>query len=160
MSRYDINMKRLALAVLPPKLRTASVAGLCYSMTAPLNSMVARAVRCREDAEYRLTHNGQVCRLRAAANDKFDPTERRIEIEDAEGTSGVTIWRRDEDRHRMARKRDSGEALTVYRRGKSGGGADFVVKLNGVALDEDETRQLEALINAYKTAGMRYIITQ
>lgn len=82
MAHYDIDYKKLALLLMPVRLRRPRLASLVYVAV----SQVQRAARLfgsfRASTDYRLAHNGQICRLRAVLNDKYDPVRRRILIED------------------------------------------------------------------------------
>lgn len=73
MSKYEVNIKRFALLLLPTFWRKPLLATLAYAMVSPLGYLHTRFVLFRRDTVYRLTHNGQVCYLRAVLNDQFDP---------------------------------------------------------------------------------------
>lgn len=73
MSKYEVNIKRFALLLLPTFWRKPLLATLAYAMVSPLGYLHTRFVLFRRDTVYRLTHNGQVCYLRAVLNDQFRP---------------------------------------------------------------------------------------
>ncbi len=80
MSLYDLKIKRLALLLLPTFYRKPLIAAFAQSMVQGVNIVYGNFMRWRQDKQYRLSHNGQVCYLRAVLNDQFDPIERRITI--------------------------------------------------------------------------------
>ena len=88
MSKYEVNIKRFALLLLPTFWRKPLLATLAYAMVSPLGYLHTRFVLFRRDTVYRLTHNGQVCYLRAVLNDQFDPIERRITITEEAASAG------------------------------------------------------------------------
>lgn len=157
---YGVNIKRLALLVLPTWLRRKLVGTLMYSGVVPLGRLIGELRTFRETTTYRLTHNGQVCKLRGVLNDKFDPTHRRIKIEDGGETewSGSTIWQREQERWLMIPRRGLG-ATTMHRNGFGGsGGYDFWVVVPYGLLDDNGEARLRALINMYKLASKRYAL--
>lgn len=156
---YDVNMKRLALLALPTWLRRPVAGALVYAGVSPLGRMLRELRTFRGTTQYRLWHNGQVCKLRGVLNDEFDPEERRIAIEDNE-SQGIreasTVWRRETGRWVMLPLRGAGAAC-IHREGFAGtGGYDFWVTVPE-ELRTAETR-LRAMVNMYKLAGKRYAI--
>lgn len=158
MSKYDVNFKRLALLLLPTFARRPLLAALAYAMVAPLNWLHTKFVLFQRTTDYRLTHNGQVCRLRAVLNDTFDPIERRITItEDAGGTGPLVLWQRSENRAILVPMRGTGRAVIVNRRGFGGtNDVDFWVN---IPLNADiDVARLMAIVNVYKLASKRFSI--
>lgn len=160
MSKYDINLKRLALLLLPTFLRRPLMASLTYAAVTPLNCIHTRFLQFRTDTAYRLNHNGQVCHLRAVLNDAFDPELRRITVTDtAQGTGVLLVFRRDEARAILVPRRNSERVLPVNRRGFGGaGGYDFVVNIP-LALRGTDDARLTAVANTYKLASKRFAIS-
>jgi len=76
-TRYKVNFRRLAEQNLPPDLRSRSILALMRSAFAPVQSskvsgnFVKRFAAFRDDTRFDISHNGQVCYLRAALNAKF-----------------------------------------------------------------------------------------
>lgn len=105
---YNVNIKRLALLTLPTWLRRPLSGALLYAGVAPLGRMLQELRAYRRATEYRLSHNGQVCKLRGVLNDEFDSEQRRIKIEDSESAANVeasTIWMREKGRWVMLQRR-------------------------------------------------------
>lgn len=160
MRKYNINFKRLALLLLPTFLRRPMMASLTYAVITPLGYIHTNFLQFCNDAAYRLNHNGQVCYLRAALNDTFDPELRRITVTDTAQNIGVMlVFQRDEDRPILVPLRDSGAVLLVNRRGFGGAsGYDFVVNIPLALRGLDEAR-LTAVVNTYKLASKRFAIS-
>ena len=162
MSVYDIRMKRLALMLLPTSWRRPLIASLVQSAVQGPNLCYSDFVQWRTDKNYRLWHNGQVCYLRAALNDTFDPTARRISVDDQETAAGGTIvYLRVDERARNLKtgRRGSSPVVVINRRGFGGvSGYDFWVSVPlAVGSTIDEVR-LKAVVNTYKLAAKRWTI--
>lgn len=158
---YDVNIKRLALLTLPTWLRRPLAGALIYAGVAPLGRLLQELRAYRSATSYRLSHNGQVCKLRGALNDEFDPEQRRIKIEDNDGAEILevsAIHMREVGRWTMLPRRGAG-AASIHREGFSGtSGYDFWVTVpEEMRAAETETR-LRAVVNMYKLASKRYAI--
>ncbi|MCC8154675.1 MAG: hypothetical protein LIP01_10995, partial [Tannerellaceae bacterium] len=94
MSKYDIQIRKLVFILLPTFLRKPILVGLPYSIVTPVCEMYTRFLRFREDSNYRMTYNGQICYLKAVLNDHFDPVQRRINISDEPGINNALIGMR------------------------------------------------------------------
>lgn len=160
MSKYDVNIKRLGLLLLPTFLRRPLMASLLYAVLTPLNYLHTRFMLFRQDAAYRLGHNGQVCYLRAVLNDTFDPELRRITITDTAKNIGVlSVYLREEAQAVLVPLRATGTTLLVNRRGFGGvNGYDFVVNVPQALRGLDESR-LKAVVNMYKLVSKRFAIS-
>ena len=96
MSKYDVKFKRLALLLLPTFLRRPLIAAVAYASVIPVQYLYVRFIRWKQDTDYRLNNNGQVCYLRAVLNDMFDPGLRRITVSDTVDNIGfITVHRRE-----------------------------------------------------------------
>lgn len=101
--------------------------------------------------------NYQVCYLEAFLNDRFDFSDRRIYIEDAENQDTLFIYKRDELNPIGLYQRSENHSQPIYTRGESNGDYlnDFVIWIPyGVVFDEAELRAMVAT----KLAGKRYKI--
>ena len=72
----------------------AFVRALCAPLYLGKDSLYQRFLAMRGDHIYRLSHNGQVCYLRAALNDAFG-LKKGFEIEDADEYKGEWIYAKD-----------------------------------------------------------------
>ena len=156
-----MNIKRLALLTLPTWLRRPLAGALIYAGVGPLGRLLQELRTYRNATSYRLRHNGQVCKLRGALNDEFDPEQRRIKIEDsdsAENGEAATVWQRETGRWVMVPRRGNG-AVSINREGFGGtSGYDFWVIVPADLRDAGREVRLRALVNMYKLASKRYAI--
>lgn len=160
MIRYDINFNRLALAIVPLCLRKPILMNILYVMMGQVSRALGVFSLYRDETNYRLAYNGQVCYLRAVLNDKYDELSRRIYIEDVEPMRGNILYMREKNDFLMAPTRSTGEAITINKRDFSGSNAvDFnvVVPLDLQGTFKEE--QMRALVDTYKLASKRYTIT-
>lgn len=158
---YNVNIKRLALLTLPTWLRRPLCGALVYAGVGPLARALADLRWFRGETGYRLGHNGQVCKLRGALNDEFDPELRRIEIRDGgtEGDAGTArVWQRAAGRWMMVPVRGGG-AMRINREGFGGtSGYDFWVVVPAELRDAGREVRLRTMVNMYKLASIRYAI--
>ncbi|MBD5199241.1 MAG: hypothetical protein HDS83_02450 [Bacteroidales bacterium] len=158
-SVYKVNIKKLAILTLPTWLRKPLLSALIYAGVSPLSRLVHDLRKFRTSTNYRLQHNGQVCKLRGALNDEFDPEERRIYIEDHDSTSRVelsTIYLRSEKKWVMVPQRETGSVI-INSRGFAGtSGIDFWIYAPS-ELSNVRTR-MKAFVNSYKLASKRFTI--
>lgn len=155
MTKYDIDYRKLAVLLLPMCLRRQGIIALVRAFVSPLGTLSENFGDFRSRKNYRLTHNGQTCYLRAVLNDEFDAEQRRITIDDNESTSlALILKRRTVNTLRVPRR---GSLLRVYRRGwEVSGDVGFAVHVP-IEL-ESRGRELRAVINTYKLASKKYII--
>ena len=151
MSKYDVKFKRLALLLLPTFLRRPLIAAVAYASVIPVQYLYVRFIRWKQDTDYRLNNNGQVCYLRAVLNDMFDPVD---------NIGFITVHHRDENLEKLLPRRESGRVLIVNRRGFSGVSAyDFWVNVPLALYGEVDTDRIRAVVNQYKLASKRFSIT-
>lgn len=156
-NRYNVNVGKLANQLLPMCLRGGRVKAFVKALVAPLADIKESFSAYREETDYRLTHNSQICYLRAALNDKFDPLLRGIRIEDAErNLEGIIIHAR---RRYTPVVLDATTPKILYRRNFGGSReVSFIVRIPYQLRDRKDSYNLAATINKYKLASMRYKI--
>nr|DAK17197.1 MAG TPA: hypothetical protein [Caudoviricetes sp.] len=148
---YNLNIDKLLVLLTPTFLRKPKLVAWLRTLAMPLNKLLDDFKVHRERDLYNLTHNSQVCYLRKALNDEFDPQLRRIKIEDGTRNIRRYIYQRNVNRPLYLGR------MFLYLRGNYiDGGVDFVVVLPR-GLEYDKYR-LEALVNFYKLAGKRWTI--
>ncbi|WP_454998947.1 hypothetical protein [Capnocytophaga gingivalis] len=148
---YNLNIDKLLVLLTPTFLRKPKLVAWLRTLAMPLNKLLDDFKVHRERDLYNLTHNSQVCYLRKALNDEFDPQLRRIKIEDGTRNIRRYIYQRNVNRPLYLGK------MFLYLRGNYiDGGVDFVVVLPR-DLEYDKYK-LEALVNFYKLAGKRWTI--
>jgi len=148
---YNLNIDKLLVLLTPTFLRKHKLVAWLRTLAMPLNKLLDDFKVHRERDLYNLTHNSQVCYLRKALNDEFDPQLRRIKIEDGTRNIRRYIYQRNVNRPLYLGR------MFLYLRGNYiDGGVDFVVVLpRGLEYDK---YKLEALVNFYKLAGKRWTI--
>ena len=148
---YNFNIDKLLVPLTPTFLRKPKLVAWLRTLAMPLNNLLDDFKGHRERDLYNLTHNSQVCYLRKALNDEFDPQLRRIKIEDGTRNIRRYIYQRNVNRPLYLGR------MFLYLRGNYiDGGVDFVVVLpRGLEYDK---YKLEALVNFYKLAGKRWTI--
>ena len=148
---YNFNIDKLLVLLTPTFLRKPKLVAWLRTLAMPLNKLLDDFKVHRERDLYNLTHNSQVCYLRKALNDEFDPQLRRIKIEDGTRNIRRYIYQRNVNRPLYLGR------MFLYLRGNYiDGGVDFVVVLpRGLEYDK---YKLEALVNFYKLAGKRWTI--
>lgn len=156
-NRYNVNVGKLAVQLLPMCLRGGRMKAFVKAFAEPLTTIRELFTAYREETDYRLTHNSQVCYLRAVLNDKFDPLLRGVQIEDAErNLEGVIIHPR---RYVSPVVLNPTTPKILYRRNFGGSrSVAFKVVVPYRLRDRIDTYNLAATINKYKLASMRYEI--
>lgn len=69
--KFKIDYNRLVVLLLPTFLRRPVLFGFLRAAVCPLEQLYNKFRTARGEHNYRLTHNGQVCYLRACLNDHF-----------------------------------------------------------------------------------------
>jgi hypothetical protein len=148
---YETNIKKAAVLLLPSFLRKPAIVAFVQAIVAPVAALKVDFLAFRRDITFRIEHNGQVCRLRGALNDLYDPVERRIIIADGMKMRWATVYWRDTSPQFYLPD-------IVGRRGFGLADYDFVVQVPAELLPGKEA-QLRATVNAFKLASKTYIIT-
>lgn len=79
---YNINFSRLLINMLPTFLRQPVIYGILYAAGQVLGKLTYKDfTNARKEHNYKLTHNGQVCYLRAVLNDAFGGGFDILEVE-------------------------------------------------------------------------------
>lgn len=95
---FNVNFDRWIALMLPTFMRRRRIFAFCRALCAPLylgdGGVYNRFLQARGDHIYRLSHNGQVCYLRAALNDAFG-LKKGFEIEDADDYKGEWVYAKD-----------------------------------------------------------------
>lgn len=154
---YNIDFKKLVTWFLPTWLRYGNVLMLVKALNWPIRQLYNAFIRLVDSTLYRLRHNSQVCYLRAALNDSFDNTPRRIVIEDFDSIDRIYLWA-------DADNRDVNIGITQYLwadNAYADSGVDFTVKVPITIVTTDpEIKRLLAMVNQYKLPGKNYNIVR
>ena len=152
-SIFNIDYRKLVALLTPPALRKTRLLALLEALILPVRTSYGRFGNNRTSNLYKLAHNGQVCYLRKALNDRFDPSLRRIYIAEGNKYEREYIYTSAEQKPRYLG--------TMYLR-QAGDYADTGVDFRVVVpLDydlENNVYQIRALVDFYKLAGKRYQI--
>lgn len=150
---FDIDYPKLVSLLTPPDLRKQRLLALLGALIMPVRTVYGSFKANRISNLYKLAHNGQICYLRKALNDSFDPVLRRIYIGDGSRFKRQYIYTSGEQQARYLR--------TIYIQPTTeyeDTGVDFKV-IVPVGFDlAGNLYQLRALIDFYKLAGKRYTI--
>lgn len=147
---YKIDFNKLIVALLPLSLRQPRLISLLQVLISPVVDMHYDFTQRRNDNLYQLVHNGQVCFLRKALNDKFDRTERRITIGDGNQYDRIYVYQEVEEKtiylgtQYLYDDSDYGDDAT-----------DFIVN---VPFDGFSEFEMKYLIDFYKLAAKKYKI--
>jgi hypothetical protein len=82
MPNYDYNINTVIGWCLPSPIRKFRLFAYIRALCTPLKQLHTQFILLKNSAYFDLKYNGQVCFLRGCLNDVFDPTLRRILIED------------------------------------------------------------------------------
>lgn len=150
---FKIDVNKLVVLLEQTFLRKPKLLAFLQVLAAPISTIHQQWYVKRLENIYRLTHNGQVCYLRKALNDAFDPSLRRIRITDGNRYNRQYIYTNVEQQPSFLGTiflRQVGDYADT--------GADFrVVVPQGFDLINN-IYQLRGLIDFYKLAGKRYLI--
>ena len=148
-----VNWKRLAIILTPTFLRGKLMKAWLELIVSGIEDIHSRWLQFRTDNLYKLNHNSQICYLRKALNDRFDPTQRRIVITSGNSYTRQYIYTDAEQKPKWLG--------TMYLHGDedySDTGVDFIVKVpNNLTYS---TPAMTALIDFYKLASKRYKIVR
>lgn len=152
---FNLDIPKFTTSLIPIDLRKMKLVGLVQALVAPLVEINDTWRRMRSDNLYKLEHTGQVCYLRGALNDRFDPSERRITIDGTGGNSEPTyIYTPGENQTKYLGRlflRNSLEFADT--------GADFTVRVPREIMNQS-SYEVRALIDFYRLGGMRYLIIE
>lgn len=152
---FDLDFNKVVVWLLPRMVRTVFNVAWLKALVQPVVTLYNTFLTYRNDTQYKLNHNGQVCYLEAALNDTFDTAERRIYLTDA-GGDVITLINRDTDGDPLIINDDPNGGIIIHNDSAYFGGSyDFIVNIP-YQFSEADIYQLRALVNYYKLAGKRY----
>lgn len=148
---YNLDINKLTTLLTPTFLRKEKFLAWLRVLHFPLIEIVDKFNFNRNDNLYNLAHNGQVCYLRGALNDRFDPSQRRIKITDGNRYKREYIYTDGEQKPRFL-------GIIYLRDDADYGdtGVDFIVEIpQGLIYNQFE---MKYLVDFYKLASKRYKI--
>jgi len=149
---YRVDYNRLVLLLLPTFLRKPVLIGYIQSLISPIDNLYYRWCSFREDNLYKVKHTGQICKLRKALNDRFDPMLRRIIIGDGNRYRRQYLYTTAENRPKYL-----GTLFLYQNSDYADTGADFIIWVPA-EINIRQPYELKAWIDFYKAGGKRYKI--
>ncbi|AZI53912.1 hypothetical protein EIB75_10580 [Epilithonimonas vandammei] len=148
---FNTDFQKLVKLHLPTTMRTAEMQQWVQSLTAPIIYLNNDFLEFRNNNLYILQHNSQVCYMRGVLNDKFDPQQRRIYIDDGDLHTRQYIYTDGEKKPKYL------GTMYLYDDAEyEDTGVDFVVWIpENLEYDDFEMR---AQIDRYRLASKRYKI--
>ncbi len=158
---YSLEINTLVWLLLSDNLRKPRLLAFIWALVKPLVSLHYTWTQYREDNIYKLHHNGQVCYLEKALNDRFDGDLRRIYIGDGTLYDTVYVYTEAENQPEpILNTEEEADTLWVYTEGETADtGADFIVYVPDEIM-QSQNYAVRALIDYYKLGGKRYIIIE
>lgn len=155
MNWYTIDFYRMVALLLPIILRNQVILALCQSLVLPLVFLDDTFSSFRQDIDYKINHNSQICYLQSLLNDVFDFSTRGIYIADApEVVWDRFLWTEAENKPIML-----GTFMLQGEKFIGANSIDFIVyvplRLN---LNNNDFTRMNALVRYYKLASKRFDI--
>jgi hypothetical protein len=150
---YKIDYNRLLLWLVPAYLRKPVLLSYLNVLVSLVKTMYYDFLTSRQRNIYALEHNGQRCYFRAALNDEYDSSLRRIEILDGNRYSRGYIYTAGEEKARYL-----GAFIIRPATDYADTGVDFIVRIPLELKSVINIHQLHSLINYYRLASKRYDI--
>lgn len=156
---YEVNISRLGRLLLPMLWRKPLMNGLIESLVAPLGENVEELHRFRSGINSKMNYTGQVCRLRAMLNDRFDESLRRLKVEDSQRVEEIRLFRAWLKKPRQLKSRLSGVIMVLNtRRGVEMSGYDFWITVPNEMKGMLDEKELIGAVGEYKLASKRVTI--
>lgn len=153
---YDINFTKLISWLIPPVLKSNFLPLLLNAFMTPIKKNYRAFIQYKNESEYRLVNNSQVCYLIKILNDRFDLEKRQIVVSDSVRHEQLYIYISDEGDHKAV---STGEEFIRSKTDFADTGVDFSVLLpSSMQINQNEMYEMQSLINSYKLVGKRYKI--
>lgn len=148
---FNVDITKLTQLLTPTFLRKPVMLAWLKVLHSPLQDVVDWFNDNRKANLYNLAHNGQVCYLRKALNDRFDVQYRRIYITDGNLHQRRYIYTEGEQKPQWL-----GTIYLYDDSDYSDTGVDFIVMVPSELQYSDY--EMRALIDFYRLASKRYKI--
>lgn len=150
MSLLDVDIRRLALQLLPMCLRKPLMGALVYAVTKAAAMELDDILSYRNEVNEEMRRNGQTCNLRRVLNNLFDPEQRGILVVEPSHGTGVVLSMRADGKTLII-------PLALPCRGYGGSTeVDFFVRIPGRLYGVVDQKQVNSIIRRYKLVGMRF----
>ena len=151
---FNVNFDKLFVLLKPTFLRKQVTIAMVNTVFSPLKTIYDDWYRIRNEHLYKLAHNGQICYLRKALNNRFDHIDRRIYI-----GNGNRYLRKYIYTHAEQRPEFLGTMYLHSVNDYADTGVDFIVYVPADIVAA-QIYELQALINFYKEGVKRYKIVE
>jgi len=150
---FDLDFDKLVVETQLRGLRKPRIIALAKAVIRPLRTLHFNWKMKRERTLYILAHNVQVCYMRGALNDVFDPELRRIYIDGGlNDLEPVYIYTPAEEQPKYLGTIYSNSSLV-----NQATGFDFIVYVPQEIM-QTQSFEVNAQINLYRLGGKRYSI--
>lgn len=154
---YIIDYLKLALCLLPDYVRKTKMIALVNIFVSPVIYLYQLFLQFRTNKLYEISITGQVCRLEALLNDRYDFTNRGIYIDDAEEYPPLYLYRDEELKPVYLYTEAENQPVYLYTDGEGGALADDFIIFVPVAVVFDII-QMRSLVKLFRLPGMRFKI--
>ncbi len=156
---YNVNFNTLATWILPVLMRQTNFVKWLNGLVYPIARIHEFSFLPNRDANlYKLAHNGQVFRLRKLLNEKFDRTEKTIEIEDGLTRDRIYAFVTNESKPLKLITRTEPDAIEIHNSDDyADSGTDFIVWVPNNLSNHEEIK-MKAELDFYKLPAKRYRI--
>lgn len=154
---FDVDFFKLAAWLTPKPLRKVNYGLIVKACISPLIHIHNTLLRYREAKLYQLTITPQVCFLERMLNDRFDYSQRRIYIMDADWHLPIFLFQENELKPVSVFKENESKPTPLYTEGESGSALNDFVVMVPLAISFSEA-EMRSLIDSYKLFGTLYTI--
>lgn len=157
MQIFRTNITKLALLLLPPRLRQPALVAFLKAIIAPVEQLKSGFDNLRDAAAYNIAITPQVCYLEKALNDRFDPIIRKISIKNTDKLTPIFIHTNEAN---MPVLLQLNEPVVIHDNSAyATAGIDFYVYVPArLQLDDKKLYEVKALVNTYKLADKQFKI--
>jgi len=162
---YDITYENIITWLLPEKLRKSIHFRWLQIMAKSIGQTHSNFLDFRDEMNYRLAHNSQVASIEEVLNDLFDPTLRRIYIDNATVREPVWFYEPEADKPVWFYEPGTNAPVHFYEpEYLSSATQDFTVfvpidlQSGNTIADAQLQIEIEAQVNYYKLFSKSYII--
>ncbi len=171
MRYFFLNIDKLVVDLVPTFLRKTGILSLLFALTAPIKNIYREFIDHKNNTQYYLEHNSQVCYLRKVLNDHFDDEKRRILVLDKNTIETyLYIYTPNEQIVSYLYTKEENKPLYVYTHSEFFlySDVDFVICIPSdvykrevtVTKRGDSFFEIEAIVNRYKLVSKTYKIQQ
>lgn len=157
---FNIDFNKQAELNLPVEKRQPIMLSVVYWCMKGCKDIHAQLINLFNNTSYYLDFNGQTIYMEHVLNDKFDPGNRGIYIDNITDKTFQFLYNKSENKDiRYVYNKSEGKAPTYFKnKVENYSKFDFVVYVPLNAYSAVDEKQIKALVNKYKYAGKNYKI--